>query len=274
MRGNPIVPVVVGVSVALTAPAVRAETIDMRLFGNHVAVTKGGEGEELSINDRKVLANYSLSLDEFFLVDGVPVAVGISFAGGNACEGAPFLLSFPKGAAPRLDGPLDTCFSVKTEATDGSLTLSTAATPSEPGETWRWTPDGGLKKGEPVAFAANTSKGWPQLRERTVSHPGELYDFAEIGSEIDRLAGTDKSLVADILMGVGSGEFHGDAFVGTACSRHMCQDQEAIVIADGAARTIYLAWKPSGQKIKVNPPVKEWPTMAKGELRDWAAKWK
>ncbi|MBB3302804.1 hypothetical protein FHT72_006309 [Rhizobium sp. BK077] len=41
-----------------------------------------------------------------------------------------------------------------------------------------------------------------------------------------------------------------------------------------ASRTVYLAWKPSGQKIKVNPDVKAWPEKAKAELRQWAAKWK
>jgi hypothetical protein len=36
----------------------------------------------------------------------------------------------------------------------------------------------------------------------------------------------------------------------------MCTDQEAVVVADRASRTVFLAWKPSGEKIKVNPDVK------------------
>jgi hypothetical protein len=51
-------------------------------------------------------------------------------------------------------------------------------------------------------------------------------------------------------------------------------DQEAVVVADLASRTVYLAWKPSGQKIKVAPAVKTWPERAKAELRQWASKWK
>lgn len=101
-----------------------------------------------------------------------------------------------------------------------------------------------------------------------------MLDYAEVAAEINRLAGADKTLVNDILLGVGSAEFKGDLFVGTACSRHMCMDQEAVVVADLASRTVYLAWKPSGQKIKVNPTVKTWPEKAKAELRQWAAKWK
>jgi hypothetical protein len=36
-------------------------------------------------------------------------------------------------------------------------------------------------------------------------------------------------------------------------------NQEAVVATDLSSRMVYLAWKPSGQKIKVNPPVKTWP---------------
>ncbi|WP_165422572.1 hypothetical protein [Rhizobium ruizarguesonis] len=252
-----------------------AGSFDMQLFGHHIVITKGGDSQDsLKIDDREVLKDYYVDIDEMHVIDGMAVAVGTSSAGGNACEGSPFVVSFPKGQNPRIDGPLDSCFPVAVKASDSELTLSTPATPNQPGQKWQWTAGNGFKEIQGDTFVADTSKGWDQLRERSVTHPAGLLDYAEVAAEINRLAGTDKALVNDILLGVGSGEFKGDLFVGTSCSRHMCTDQEAVVVADLASRTVYLAWKPSGQKIKVNPPVKAWPEKAKAELRQWSAKWK
>ncbi|MFA1624303.1 hypothetical protein ACDY96_16120 [Rhizobium mongolense] len=252
-----------------------AGSLDMRLFGHHVVITKGEDRQDsLKIDDREVLKNYYVDIDEIHVIDGMAVAVGTSSAGGNACEGSPFVISFPDGQNPRIDGPLDSCLPVTVKPSEGKLTLSTPATPNEPGQKWEWTANSGFKEVQGDTFVADSSKGWDQLRERSVTHPGGLLDYAEVAAEVNRLAGTDKALLNDILLGVGSGEFKGDLFVGTACSRHMCMDQEAVVVADLASRTVYLAWKPSGQKIKVNPPVKTWPEKVKAELRQWASKWK
>ncbi|AIC28133.1 hypothetical protein IE4771_CH03039 [Rhizobium etli bv. mimosae str. IE4771] len=252
-----------------------AGNLDMQFFGHHVVITRGDDSQDsLKIDDREVLKNYYVDIDEMHVVDGMGVAIGTSSGGGNACEGSPFVVSFPKGQNPRIDGPLDSCFIVTVKPADDRLILSTPATPNQAGQKWEWTVSAGFKEVQGEAFVADTSKGWDQLRERSVTHPGGLLDYAEVAAEINRLAGADKALVNDILLGVGAGEFKGDFFVGTSCSRHMCTDQEAVIVANLASRTVYLAWKPSGQKIKVNPEVKTWPEKAKAELRQWAAKWK
>lgn len=256
-----------------TTAAVAAE-IDITLFGRAVSISKANDQQRLTIDGREILKNYYVSIDQVEVVGGSPVAIGTSSMGGNACEGSPFVISFPPTGNARLDGPLDTCSGVSVEKSADTLILSTAATPNKAGEKWIWTAAEGLKGIEGEKFVADSSKGWTQLRERTVSHPSELLDYAEIGKEIASMAGPDRALVNDILMGVGSGEFKGDYFVGLTCSRHMCLDQEGLVIADMQNKKIYLAWKPSGQKIKVNPLVKEWPEKAKAEIREWAAKWK
>ncbi|ANM11003.1 MULTISPECIES: hypothetical protein [unclassified Rhizobium] len=269
-----------GASLALIAAtswisAATAGELDMRLFGHHVAISKTTDSQDsLKIDDREVLKNYYVDIDKVHVVKGIGVAVGTSSAGGNAREGSPFVISFPNDGNPRIDRPFDSCFPVTVKPSEETLILSSSATPNQPGQKWEWSASAGFKEVKGEAFVADTKKGLDQLRERFVTHPGGLLDYAEIGAEINRLAGSDKALVNDILIGVGSGEFKGDLFVGTSCSRHMCMDQEAVVVADLASRTIYLAWKPSGQKIKVNPPVKEWPDKAKAELREWAAKWK
>ncbi|SES38226.1 hypothetical protein SAMN03159406_03872 [Rhizobium sp. NFR03] len=244
------------------------------MFGHHVAVLQADDKQKLDIDGREILNDQYVSIDQLEVVGGTPVAIGTTSAGGNACEGAPFIISFPPNANPRIDGPLETCFVVRVEKSADMLTFSTAAAPNQPSEKWTWTPAEGLKAVQGDAFVADTEKGWTQLRERTVSHPSELLDYAEIGSEIARMAGSDRELVNDILMGVGSGEFKGDYFVGTTCSHHMCGDQEGLLVANVPNKKVYLAWRPSGQKIKVNPAVTAWPEKAKAEIREWAAKWK
>lgn len=265
---------IVFVATAFIAMPVNAAEFNMTLFGHAVSISPSGDQFKLEIDGRQVLKNYYLDLDDIYLVGTTPAVIGTSSGGGNACEGSPFVISFPTDGAPRVDGPLDTCFGVKVEVSGGALVLSTAPTPNEPGERWRWTPSDGIVEAGKQAFVSDKSKGWPQLRERTASHPADLLDYAEINAEIVRLAGNEASLVNDILAGVGSGKYDGDLFIGTSCSRHMCLDQEAIVIADMAHKLVYLAWKPSGQKIKVNPGVLTWPDKPKNALREWAAKWK
>lgn len=256
------------------AGAVAAADMDIILFGRAISITKVDDQERLKIDGREIHKNYYVSIDRIEIVGDTPVAIGTSSMGGNACEGSPFVVSFPPVGNPRVDGPLDTCLGVRVEKSADTLVLSTSPTPNEAGEKWVWSAADGLRQLDGEKFVADSSKGWTQLRERTVSHPSELLDYAEIGTDIAAMAGPDRALVADILVGVGSGEFKGDYFVGRSCSRHMCLDQEGLVIADMQNREIYLAWRPSGQKIKVSPPVSKWPEKAKAEIREWAAKWK
>ncbi|GLR55447.1 hypothetical protein GCM10007919_01690 [Rhizobium indigoferae] len=55
------------------------------------------------------------------------------------------------------------------------------------GQKWEWTASAGFKEIQGEAFVADTSKGWDQLRERSVTHPAGLLDCAEVGAEINRL---------------------------------------------------------------------------------------
>ncbi len=252
-----------------------AANLDIRLFGHQVTITKRDDDQySLKVGNREILKNYYIDIEEVHVVGGTPVAVGTSSGGGNACASAPFVISFPPGQKARLDGPLDSCMPVNVDFSDDKLSFSTTPQPNIPGQKWEWTASAGIHEIDGEAFVPDTNKGWDQLRERSVTHPASLLEYAEVAAEINRLAGSDKSMIDDILTGVGSGEFKGDLFVGTACTRHMCSDQEGIVVADLRSRTVYLAWKPSGQKIKVSPPVKTWPENAKAELRLWSAKWK
>jgi hypothetical protein len=99
-------------------------------------------------------------------------------------------------------------------------------------------------------------------------------DYGVIADRIYQLAGPDKKLVMRMINGVGSGAFEGDWFMAQSCTPHMCREEEAMVSVSLADREIYLAWKPSGEKIVVRPPVATWPDKPKQALREWASKWK
>ena len=254
-----------------------AAVFEMKMFGHHVVVLQRDFEQVLSIDGRDVLAEFDprfadnvrdvlkdaiLHIEDIHLISGTPAIVGSSSAGGNACDAAPFVVSFPRDSNPRVDGPIESCRPVRMDVLVDQLNFSTTALPNSPGETWTWTTASGFAKSGSRDFVADTSRGWPELREKTVSHPSELLSFGEVAAQINDL------------LGVGSGSFNGDYFVGSACTRHLCQEEEALLVASIQDKQVFLAWKPSGEKIVVRPPVKQWPERAKAALREWAAKWK
>jgi hypothetical protein len=259
----------------LAVPGLAAgEDLDLTMFGHEVKIAKDGDDSVLKVDQREMVRNSIILIDEIDLVGTVPAVVGTSSEGGNACEGSRFVLSFPPGGTPRLDGPLDGCAGVNVENQGGRLLLSERPIPGRPGDRWNWTPDEGFKQIDSVGFKPDDGKGWDALRERKASHPSELFSNAEVAKQIYALLGNDKAQFEQSITGVGSGSFDGDMFVGSACTPHMCTDEEAILVADIANRSVYLAWKPMNGKIVVRPPVKEWPQKARTALKDWAAKWK
>lgn len=251
-----------------------AASFEMKMFGYRIAVVQRDFEQVLIIDERDFLRNTTINISDIQLVSGTPVVVGSSSAGGNTCDSSPFVISFPTGAKPKVDGPIESCRPVTIDVLADQLTFKTTALPNSPGETWTWTPASGFAKSVDQDFIADTSKGWSELREKTVSHPSELLSFGEVAAQINDLLGSDKDDYSNIILGVGSGSFDGDYFVGSACTRHLCQEEEALLVASIQEKTVFLAWKPSGEKIVVRPPVKQWPERAKAALREWAEKWK
>jgi hypothetical protein len=136
------------------------------------------------------------------VIGGMAVVVGTSSTGGNTCEESPFVVSFPRGQNPRIDGPLGSCFPVAVKAPEGNALNACDAEP-----TW--------------SEMAVDGQHWCQrspgryLRCRYVKGPGpserafgyascRSLDYAEVAAEIDRLAGADKTLVPSNVHGSGS----------------------------------------------------------------------
>lgn len=262
------------VAALVIGPAFAASPELGRLFGHSVSIE--GEYPEMSlkIDGRELHRNAILSITDVAVVDGVPVLIGSSSNGGNACDGTPFVVSLPPSGEPRIDGPLDVCSAINYEIGASEIAFSTNNVPGKGRERWLWKPGSGMTKLVNEEFRPTAGTGWDALRARTFEHPGDVFQNAEIGVELSRLLGPRLSEFQEIIIGTGSGRCLGDDFVGSACTRHMCGEQEAMLFLDARTRTAYVAWKPFEEKIVVYPAVKGWPEKARRELKQWADKWR
>lgn len=252
-----------------------ASAIDIEsLFGHTVRIEGEYPERALKIDDRELHREAILLFDELVIVEGVPALIGSSSNGGNICDGTPFVVSFPPGGKPRFDGPIEACVNIKHEVLEGRIIFSTNNIPGQGREQWSWTPADGLKELGIAAFVPDDKSGWQALRERVFQHPSDALKNAEIAQALKSLLGADFEAFQKIITGTGSGEFKSDDYVGTACTPHMCGEQEAMLFLSAKDRQAYAAWKPYQRKIVVHPPVKQWPEKAKQELREWAEKWK
>ena len=260
---------VLGLGACWQAEAVEIE----RIFGHEIVIAGSMPEMSLQIDGRSVLKDATVSLSALMMVAGVPTLVGDRSAGGSACDGSPFILSFPAGGPPRLDGPIDACASIAMEAKADHLEFRTKPLPGQDGESWRWSPGEGLKDQQKVAFAPDATKGWSELREKTLQHPADIFQYGEIAERLDALLGDDKSSFEQIITGVGGGKFNGDDYVGSACAQHLCDSTGALVFLSIRDQGVYIAWKPEDDDIVVRPPVKQWPDRARRALKQWAEKW-
>lgn len=259
----------------LVAGSEAAKAIDVEsLFGHSVRIEGEYPERALKIDGRELHRNAILLFDELAIVNGVPALIGSSGDGGNACDGSPFVVSFPPGGKPRFDGPIEACAYIQHEVFPDKIVFSTNNISGQGREQWSWTVADGLKEMGIVPFVAEDKAGWQALRERSFQHPSDALKNAEIAGALQSLLGPDFETFQDIITGTGGGEFKSDDYVGATCTPHMCREVEALLFLSAKDRQAFAAWKPYEKKIVVRPPVDRWPEKAKQELRAWAEKWK
>lgn len=241
-------------------------------LAGHRLVVSGPLSERiLSIDGRKVHEDAFIFLQHRGSIDGVDFVVGTSSAGGNACEGSPFVVSAPLSDEAKFEGPIDSCAFINVTIEEDRVLLAADPLPDRESERWEWRPQTGLRQIANEAFVAEPSKGWAEVE--SASHPGDLMGFGGLAPQIDRLLGQDRQTFAELIVGIGSGTFENGYFIGTACPKFICLEAGALIAADADEQAVYLAWKPEGGKIIVRPVVGEWPKPARLALRDWAAQW-
>lgn len=245
-----------------------------KINGHEVSIKEDDFDKVLQVDGLEMHRNMYVSLEEMATVSGVPVIVGSSSNGGNACDSSPFVLSVPSGTKAQFDGPLDSCSTISHTIEANKIIFKSLNVPGSGQMSWEWTPESGFKNIGTTAFEASDKSGWNALRQRAIQYPWDVFDNIEINSQLENLVGKDFSLLQKILTGPGSGKYIRGDYFGSACASHSCGYQEAIIFLSQDDRKIFVALKPNDEKIRVYPPVKEWPKKAKYELKNWASKWK
>ncbi|MDP9839870.1 hypothetical protein J2T09_004650 [Neorhizobium huautlense] len=256
----------------LPIAATPAQAIEVgRVAGHSVEIKKEDFEAALSVDGRQLHKNSIILFDEIVSINGVLALVGSSSPGGNACDGSPFVLSFAE--TPRLDGPIDSCVSIEHRVEGDRIAFSALPVPGRKTERWEWTLAGGFKTLSATEFQPTAGSGWDNLRERKLTHPADAFRNQEVSASVRSLVGPDFDYFQELMIGVGSGEFKGDDFVGSACRPHNCDEEAGLLFLSRQDRAVFAAWKPAGKKIVVHPNVKAWPEKAKSELRIWARQW-
>src|SRR5262249_13404359 len=142
--------------------------VTRQLFGHTVEIKPVGPDDEeaLFIDGKQVLKNQIISLDETGQIGSTPFAIGNSSAGGNACDGSPFVIRFAANEPVRIDGPLDSCWEVRQKIERDRIVFEVPASPTDDGQRWIWTP-AGLGSVEKLKFKV-AAKGWDALRRGAI----------------------------------------------------------------------------------------------------------
>ncbi len=107
----------------------------------------GGSGsEKLELDGHTLVSDGIVGINEINIVSGVPVVIGYSAIGGNACDSNMFVVSFPPDQKPKFDGPIGDCTTVSVKVDKDRIKFSTVTLATHPGSTWKWTPEDGFKK--------------------------------------------------------------------------------------------------------------------------------
>lgn len=251
-----------------------ASPMSLRMFGHSVEIKQASDGQERLVVDKKLLLkDQYISLKELALVDGVATLIGERSAGGNACSGSIFILSFPINAAVRIDGPLDACSPGDTKIEEGMITVLAAPTPQAPGSLWTWTPASGFSVEKKVEFAANQGDGWTALRSRSIDHPSALLTYADLRRLVDDEIGSAKSSLVSAASGPGSVEYRDNILVARSCRAHSCDDTDLLIVMDISSKRAFVALKDGTPPPLIAPNGRDWPSSARSELLAFRRKW-
>jgi hypothetical protein len=231
---------------------------------------EGEFGEmKLKVGGAEMLTDYLLEVAGIEDVGGTPTLVGFAFSGGNVCEGSNFVIALIEGK-PQLWGPIDVCGPTQFEPFAGGLRFFTEAMPGSEGQSWLWTPAGGMVEGPPVAFAPDPALGWAELAAEMPSHPFDILYYAEIAAQIDTVLGADRATFMERIEGLGSGEMRGEDFFGEACVKLTCEEDAAMMYLDASEKRAFLAWTVAGAgEPFLAPPETEWSEEARAAYLAW-----
>src|SRR3546814_4983124 len=94
----------------VTAPAVAQDVTFLDVFGSSVEIRGDREIEQtLIVAGKTMLSHERVDIDRIDRFADTNYLLGSTGPGGNFCDPAPFIVSFPTDGPPKLFGPLETC---------------------------------------------------------------------------------------------------------------------------------------------------------------------
>lgn len=217
---------------------------DWQLAGHGVTLEEGADGGS------RLLADGAVILEDWLLLangagpmPGGAVVHGVSGAGGNACDAAPFVLWLPEGGAPRLDGPIETCSYLEAQVGPDSITWASRPSPGRMTESWTWTAADGIVAGPVTPFAPDAGRGWEALAELADAHPADALRLEPVFRALETGLGPDFAAFEERIAGLGSGGLDGADYFGRACIKEVCDTDFAGIWLDAARREVFAWWR-------------------------------
>jgi hypothetical protein len=251
-----------------------ASAISIKLFGHDVRIApaKPDDQDALFIDGKRVLTNQIIRLDEVGRIGSTSFAIGNSSAGGNACDGSPFVVRFAENEPVRLDGPLASCWQVKQKIERDRIVFEVPASPTGDGQRWIWTA-AGLGPVETLKFEM-ADKGWDALRRGSIHHLSGLLGYSDLARQLK--ATVSDARVADmkrLMSGPDQVRYDGDMFFGEAVRHTPAAAIRTSSSPSISPRRIVVALKDSDKPPLIVPAAADWPPAPKAELGKWRRQW-
>lgn len=265
---------VAALAVATLPLAAMAEPRSISALGHQINIRlSSGGNERLEVDNRVLLSDLHIDIQETGVLSGVAFAVGERNDGGNICEGSIFVVSMPSQDSARLDGPLDSCeignYRVETE----HIVLTTPASASHDGKRWVWTPSG-FSAPSPVKFIPKEGDVRATIAQKLITHPSELMEYREIAERLNSILGAERPAYLRIADGPGSVEYDGGILVAEACQSHACDSTALLVAVDPTSQRVFVAIKDTELPKAIVPyATREWPPVVQSRLQSWRARW-
>lgn len=250
-----------------------AALAEEQLVGGHaVTITEDGMGGAALVVDGEVLhENGVIQLDrKVLVVDGIATITGVAGPGGNACNAAPLVLFLPEGEEPALYGPLDSCsYLPLVEVRPDAIVFAADPLPSQPGEVWVWAPETGFTGGTPRVFGATADAGWDQLDTLANAHPVDALALQPVLQALQSGLGADYPAFAERISELGSGGLTAEGYLGSACLKHSCEEDWAVLYLHRESSRVFAIWHVMGEiERQVWPQdTADWPPEAARMLR-------
>lgn len=254
-------------------PALAAEILQEVAFdGEAITIVEAEDGQRaVLLGDRELGRNWFAGFDRIVEVYGQPVALFYLGDGGNAC--APSTLIVWRGD----DGGIlslnhgDDCGTPAPSVSDNGIVFVPYLLPGETAPVQRWTPPNGIETVGILHYAPEPGTGWDAITSGTISHPLDLLHNEALYTAALSLLGTDD--ITDYARGLGVAsepQMRGGLLTGSGCVPHNCGGADSLIIADPAARKLYLAQQRDGT-IRQWPQASKWPAAAVVVFQEFAA---